>query len=166
MAPASLVTSVPVIPIATPMSADFSAGASLTPSPVIATTCRSAWSASTTRSLCSGATRAYTWVVRAASVRAAASARSSWAPVTTTASPSPPMPRSAAMRAAVTGWSPVIMTVRMPARRASAIAAAASARGGSRRATSPPKVRSRSAGSPNSSASPAAAARQAIPRVR
>ena len=34
---ASLVTSVPVMPIATPMSACFSAGASLTPSPVIAT---------------------------------------------------------------------------------------------------------------------------------
>ncbi len=36
---ASLATSVPVMPMATPMSADFSAGASLTPSPVIATTC-------------------------------------------------------------------------------------------------------------------------------
>ena len=35
---ASFVTSVPVIPMATPMSADFNAGASLTPSPVIATT--------------------------------------------------------------------------------------------------------------------------------
>ncbi len=51
---ASLVTSVPVSPIAMPMSADFSAGASLTPSPVIATTLRSAWRASTMRSLCSG----------------------------------------------------------------------------------------------------------------
>ena len=38
MAAASLVTSVPVMPIAMPMSAFFSAGASLTPSPVIATT--------------------------------------------------------------------------------------------------------------------------------
>ena len=37
MSAASLVTSVPVMPIATPMSADFSAGASLTPSPVMAT---------------------------------------------------------------------------------------------------------------------------------
>ena len=35
---ACLATSVPVMPIATPMSAAFSAGASLTPSPVIATT--------------------------------------------------------------------------------------------------------------------------------
>ena len=38
MSAASLLTSVPVIPIATPMSANLSAGASLTPSPVIATT--------------------------------------------------------------------------------------------------------------------------------
>ena len=35
---ASLDTSVPVIPMAIPMSACFSAGASLTPSPVIAAT--------------------------------------------------------------------------------------------------------------------------------
>ena len=34
---ASFVTSVPVMPMATPMSAFFSAGASFTPSPVIAT---------------------------------------------------------------------------------------------------------------------------------
>ena len=58
MSAASLVTSVPVMPIATPMSAALSAGASFTPSPVIATICPSAWSASTMRSLCSGATRA------------------------------------------------------------------------------------------------------------
>ncbi|MNC94979.1 hypothetical protein D3C83_119790 [compost metagenome] len=37
MSAASLDTSVPAIPIATPMSAVFKAGASLTPSPVIAT---------------------------------------------------------------------------------------------------------------------------------
>ena len=55
---ASFVTSVPVTPIAMPMSADFSAGASLTPSPVIATMLPSACSASTMRSLCAGATRA------------------------------------------------------------------------------------------------------------
>ena len=42
MSAASLLTSVPVIPIATPMSARRSAGASLTPSPVIATTARRA----------------------------------------------------------------------------------------------------------------------------
>jgi len=37
MSLASLATSVPVIPMATPMSASFRAGASFTPSPVIAT---------------------------------------------------------------------------------------------------------------------------------
>ena len=37
MSAASFVTSVPVIPMAMPMSAFFSAGASFTPSPVIAT---------------------------------------------------------------------------------------------------------------------------------
>ena len=58
MSPASLVTSVPVMPIATPMSACLSAGASLTPSPVIATTSPSRCSASTMRSLSSGDTRA------------------------------------------------------------------------------------------------------------
>ena len=55
---ASFVTSVPVIPIAMPISADLSAGASFTPSPVIATMLPSACSASTMRSLCAGATRA------------------------------------------------------------------------------------------------------------
>ena len=60
MSAASFVTSVPVIPIATPMSARFSAGASLTPSPVIATTLPLRLSMSTSRTLSSGATRATT----------------------------------------------------------------------------------------------------------
>ena len=38
MSAASLATSVPVMPMATPMSACLRAGASLTPSPVMATT--------------------------------------------------------------------------------------------------------------------------------
>ena len=38
MSETSLATSVPLIPIATPISAAFKAGESLTPSPVIATT--------------------------------------------------------------------------------------------------------------------------------
>src|SRR3989304_6281885 len=58
MSAASFATSVPAIPIATPMSAFISAGASFTPSPVTATTCPIRWSADTARSLCSGATRA------------------------------------------------------------------------------------------------------------
>ena len=51
MSAASFDTSVPVIPIATPMSAVRSAGASLTPSPVIATMLPRRWSAVTIRSL-------------------------------------------------------------------------------------------------------------------
>ena len=55
---ASRATSVPERPIATPMSARRSAGASLTPSPVIATTWPSARSASAIRSFASGELRA------------------------------------------------------------------------------------------------------------
>ena len=55
---ASLLTSVPVIPIATPISACFKAGASFTPSPVMATSSPCCCKALTMRNLCSGATRA------------------------------------------------------------------------------------------------------------
>ena len=48
---ASFATSVPVIPIAIPISALFNAGASLTPSPVIATICLLFLSALTIRNL-------------------------------------------------------------------------------------------------------------------
>ena len=58
MLAAPLATSLPVIPIAQPISADFKAGESLTPSPVIATTLPFAFQALTIRTLCSGATRA------------------------------------------------------------------------------------------------------------
>ena len=58
MSAASLVTSVPVLPIAMPIVASFSAGASFTPSPVIATTAPRAFQARTMRSLCSAVTRA------------------------------------------------------------------------------------------------------------
>ena len=50
----------PVMPIATPMSAVFRAGASFTPSPVIATTLPFSLSSRTRRTLSSGATRAMT----------------------------------------------------------------------------------------------------------
>lgn len=57
MSAASLDTSVPDWPIATPMSAILSAGASFTPSPVIVTTCSSSWNARTIFILCAGETR-------------------------------------------------------------------------------------------------------------
>ncbi|MPN44667.1 hypothetical protein SDC9_192232 [bioreactor metagenome] len=57
---ASLVTSVPVMPIEMPISASFIAGASLTPSPVMATVWPEAFNAFTILSLCFGDTLAYT----------------------------------------------------------------------------------------------------------
>jgi hypothetical protein len=59
-AEASRATSVPLPPIATPMWAALSEGASLTPSPIIATTSPSALSALTIRSFWSGMMRANT----------------------------------------------------------------------------------------------------------
>ena len=60
MSAVCLATSVPVIPMAMPMFARLSAGASFTPSPVIATTWSRALSASTMRVLCCGETRQHT----------------------------------------------------------------------------------------------------------
>ncbi|MNP47017.1 hypothetical protein D3C76_1410530 [compost metagenome] len=60
MSAASLVTSVPLMPMAIPTSACFSAGASLTPSPVMPTTWPLACNARTRRNLCSGLVRANT----------------------------------------------------------------------------------------------------------
>ncbi len=73
MSAASLATSVPTIPIATPMSAFFRAGASFTPSPVTATTCPSSCITLTTRSLCSGAALANTTSLLSASFKEALS---------------------------------------------------------------------------------------------
>src|SRR5690606_9035533 len=105
-------------------------GASLTPSPVIATILPSAWRASTMRSLWTGATRANTSTVVTSWRNASSSRASSWVPVRARASLLA-MPRSEAMRTAVLGWSPVIMITRIPAVLASAMAAFTSSRGGS-----------------------------------
>src|SRR5688572_203765 len=79
----SRLTSEPRRPMATPTSDRFSAGASLTPSPVIATICPCACSDSTSSSFCSGLTRANTFTSFSASRRVwpSYSARSS--PVST-----------------------------------------------------------------------------------
>ncbi len=137
MLAASFATSVPE-PIATPMSALRRAGASLTPSPVIATTCRRACSAVTIRSLCSGATRANTAMFGSAEASVASSIRSSSAPVTA----SPSRPRARAIAAAVARWSPVIIFTEIPALLQSSMASRASARGGSIIPTRPTNVRS------------------------
>jgi hypothetical protein len=69
--------------MATPTSARFSAGASFTPSPVMATICPSACSAATSLSLCAGLTRANTLVLRAASRRRSGVNASMSSPVST-----------------------------------------------------------------------------------
>ena len=91
MLPASRAACVPVF-MATPTSAWASAGASLVPSPHMATSLPFACSSRMSLSLSSGV---------------------AWARKSST-------PASAAMAAAVIGLSPVIMTVRMPMRRSSA----------------------------------------------
>ena len=157
-AAASLATSVPVMPIAMPMSAFLSAGASLTPSPVIATTWPWACSAVTTRSLCEGETRAKTVMSSSARSSSASSIASSSAPETTR--PCCRSPISRAIASAVTGWSPVIITTRMPAVSQVRIAAVASGRGGSSMPTSPRNV------SPDSASAKQAPFLSAIASVR
>ena len=137
MSAASRATAVPATPIATPMSAWRSAGASLTPSPVMATTWRSCWSARTRRSLCSGATRAKTTASSAACRSDSSSRASRSRPVSTSPSGNP---SSRAIAAAVAGWSPVIIFTATPAPRQAATASAASLRGGSLMAISPSNV--------------------------
>ena len=124
---ASLDTSVPVMPIATPMSAAFSAGASLTPSPVIATTLPDCFSSRTRRTLSSGATRAITLICGSWSSSSSSLIAANAVPVIAR----PSMPSSAAIAPAVVAWSPVIIRTRIPASWHSAIAAFASDLGGS-----------------------------------
>ena len=124
---ASLETSVPVMPIATPMSAVFSAGASFTPSPVIATTLPFSLSSRTSRTLSSGATRAMTPISSSSPLSCSSLMAANSVPVTAR----PSMPSSPAIAAAVVAWSPVIIRTRIPASWHSAIATLASGRGGS-----------------------------------
>src|SRR5262245_4470809 len=113
--------------MATPMSARVSAGASFTPSPVMATMLPWPLRMLTRRTLSSGATRATTpisptWALSSSSGRAANSA-----PVIAR----PSMPSWPAIAAAVVAWSPVIIRTRMPASLHRPMASRASLRGGS-----------------------------------
>ncbi len=81
---ASLVTSVPLMPIAMPTSACFSAGASFTPSPVIPTTSFLLCNACTRRNLSSGLVRAKMSYACAASLSCRSSITSSSPPVMAT----------------------------------------------------------------------------------
>ncbi len=113
---ASRATSVPLTPIATPMSARRSAGASLTPSPVIATTWPWSRRASAIRSFDCGEARAKmtSWGDASSSSSSASDSASSSGPVTTGDSSSP-IPTWWAIALAVSGWSPVTTWIRMPA---------------------------------------------------
>ena len=82
-----MATSVPVTPMATPMSAALRAGASFTPSPVMATTSPLPRRALTMRSLWKGETRANT-LVRSMAASSWASSISSSSDPDTTRSPS------------------------------------------------------------------------------
>ncbi len=129
---ASFETSVPVMPIAMPMSARFSAGASFTPSPVIATMWPLRLRMSTRRTLSSGVTRAITPMSPIASSASSSLIAAHSAPVIAR----PTIPSLRAIASAVTAWSPVIIRTSIPALWASAIAAFACGRGGSTMPTS------------------------------
>ena len=115
----------PERPIATPMSASCSAGASLTPSPVIATTWPRDRRARAMRSLSSGRDPGdhEAVVVEMGGQMRSRAGRS--APVST-GSPGRLRPTSSAMARAVAGWSPVTMATLMPALRQAASASPAS----------------------------------------
>ena len=100
MEAASLETSVPIFPMATPMSAFLRAGASLTPSPVMATIWPFRCHALTILILCSGDTRAYT-LIRSRFRSSSSSAMSSSSGPLTAIPPSFNIPIFSAMAAAV-----------------------------------------------------------------
>ena len=133
---ASLATSVPVMPMAMPMSAFFNAGASLTPSPVIAMTFPIDLSASTMAVLWDGLTRAKMLVVWRTVSRFFT--RSNCSPVMAL----PCIPRSWAIALAVVAWSPVIMMTLIPAVLHCAIAVFTCGLAGSIIACRPTKMRS------------------------
>ena len=114
MSAAFLATSVPFFPIAIPMSAFFNAGASFTPSPVIATTAPVFWKASTIRTLCSGDTLANTEYLEIFFSNSIFEILSNSFPVIAK-SLFPIIPNSFAIALAVKIWSPVIITVFIPA---------------------------------------------------
>ncbi|KAK2961258.1 hypothetical protein BLNAU_3704 [Blattamonas nauphoetae] len=134
---ASLATSVPLIPIAIPTCACFSAGESFTPSPVIATMCFFLWNDLTIRSLSAGVARAKMSQLstRASSSSSVMVARSFDVLTTDWSSPSKPP-----IAAAVFAWSPVIITTLMEAAWQRSMATFDSARGGSKIPTTPSSV--------------------------
>ena len=142
-----LVTSVPVMPMPIPISAFLMEGASFTPSPVMAVTLPRACHAFTIRTLCSGCTRAYTeYFSTAPPLNSASLISLSCAPVIACEASST-IPSCLAMATAVSIWSPVIITGRMPALWHSLIASTTSGRTGSIMPVMPTKIKSCSSAS-------------------
>ena len=92
IAAASFAIAVPVLPIAMPTSALFSAGASLVPSPVTATTSPERFSARTSLSLSSGRARAMIFSLRPIRTASSSSSAAYSRPVRISPSPKPPSP--------------------------------------------------------------------------
>ena len=144
MLAASFETSVPLMPIAIPMSARLRAGASFTPSPVTATISPISLRASVILSLCCGLTRAK-MISRSLSMRSFISFvleilfRSF--PVMISKFFVVRRPTCSAIACAVKPLSPVTIYVLMPASLVRAIASLTSRRGGSIIPTSPTNVR-------------------------
>ena len=109
----------------------------------MATICPLLCHALTIRILCSGDTRAYTEMCSSLRSRSSSSIWSSSAPVAAM-SPGVSMPIRSAIAMAVTLWSPVIITGRIPACLALATAERDSGLGGSIMAIRPRKIRSSS----------------------
>ena len=124
--PAFLATCVP-LPMAMPMSAALMAGASLTPSPVMATTSPLLRRVSTISTLCSGATRPTTPMPSIRSSRSDSDIAARSVPRIA----SPGMPSCLAIAAPVTTSSPVTMRTLMLAAWAALTASLDSSRGGS-----------------------------------
>ena len=135
----SLAASVP-LPSATPISAFIKAGASLTPSPVIATTSPLAFRALTMRNLSIGRVRAKTAAeltrLRNSSSDISGNSLPWIISLSETLSPTSP-----AMALAVKRWSPVIIITLMPAAWHNCIASLTWLRTGSRKAKNPINVK-------------------------
>ena len=147
ISPASLATSVP-LPMAKPTSAFFSAGESLTPSPVIPTTSSSSCASLTRRLLSVG--KALETTRRCGRMAFISSSLFSAisADVSATSSGSASSPASFAMAHAVSFRSPVTMTTWIPARCTSRMASLASIRTLSRILMMHTRVKSPSSESP------------------
>ena len=136
---------------AMPMSARFSAGASLTPSPVMPVMWPMPWMRFTIRNLCSGMTSAKPCASMMTLSTAAASA--SPASSSSVLRMLVPMPSSRHVSRAILPWSPVTILTSTPFSIASRIVAAESGRGGSK-SESTPRYSQRSSPSPSEAATP------------